>query len=90
MLALGMLAVATVGGKVRAMVLVGVPRDFNGADRFLAFVGVTMLAVAFWELLVYSVAMTVSQTQFKVKSRLRALSFRQSSGCQWTLGAVTN
>lgn len=65
MLALGMLVVATVGGKVRAMVLVGVARDFNGADRFLAFVGVTALAVALWELLVYSAATTVSQTQLR-------------------------
>jgi hypothetical protein len=64
-LALGMLAVAAAGGFVRAMVLTGVPRNIDGADKFLALFGSTSLAVAFWELLVYSLVTTARQMQFQ-------------------------
>jgi hypothetical protein len=70
-LALGMLLVAAATGFVRAMILTGVPRTIDGADRFLAWFGVTSMAVAFWEFFVYSLVTTASHTRFAAKSHLR-------------------
>ena len=64
-LALGMLAVAAAGGFVRALVLTGAPRNIDGADKFLALFASTSLALAFWELLVYSLVTTARQMQFQ-------------------------
>jgi hypothetical protein len=58
MLGAGMLAVAVACGLIRAITLTGAPSDIESADRFLAGFSATCLAVAFWELLVYSLAAT--------------------------------
>ena len=70
-LGVGMLAGAAACGLVRAMLLTGVPRNINSADRFLASFSATFLAVAFWELLVYSLVATARQTQPNATSHRR-------------------
>jgi membrane-bound metal-dependent hydrolase YbcI (DUF457 family) len=64
-LVLAMLAVAAAVGLVRAVVLTGTPRNIDDADKFLALLGVTSLAVVFWELLVYSLVMTARGRQLR-------------------------
>jgi len=58
-LALLMFVVAGVAAFLRAYLLVGRPTSREGADTFLMFFGVTALAIAFWELLIYC-ALTTS------------------------------
>lgn len=60
-LALAMLMLAAVVGLVRAFVVVGVPAFRSNAHTFLLVFGVTSLALAFWQLLLYCVLVSTHQ-----------------------------
>lgn len=60
-LALIMFAVAGVVGLCRAALVVGRPVNRGTADVFLLVFGVTALALAFWELLLYCVVVSTHQ-----------------------------
>jgi uncharacterized protein DUF4184 len=60
-LAVVMLAIAGVAGSVRAAMLIGAPATLARADTFLFICGVTSLAVAFWQLLLYCVLVSSYQ-----------------------------
>lgn len=60
-LAIAMFALAAAFGTVRAVLLIGVPATIGRADTFLFVCGVTSLAVAFWQLLLYCVLVSSYQ-----------------------------
>lgn len=60
-LAITMFAVAAVVGLGRAAFVIGMPATFGRADMFLLVCGVTSLAVAFWQLLLYCVLVSSYQ-----------------------------
>ena len=63
LIAFAICAVAAVAGFLRAILLVGgFPISVKGWDFFLMYVGVTALAVAFWELLLYCLLATSLRT----------------------------
>ncbi len=56
-------AVAAIAGFLRArLVIGGYPITVRGWDLFMMYVGVTALAVAFWELLLYCLLATSRRT----------------------------
>lgn len=59
--ALGMLAIAGMAGLARAFAVVGTPATRHNADKFVFTVGVTAMALAFWELVLYCVLVTTHQ-----------------------------
>jgi hypothetical protein len=60
-LAVGMFVAAGAIGLVRALVVVGPPATRSNADAFLLVFGVTALALAFWQLLLYCVLVSSHQ-----------------------------
>lgn len=60
-LAIAMFAIAGILGMLRAIVLIGIPATIGRADTFLFVCGVTSLAVAFWQLLLYCVLVSSHQ-----------------------------
>lgn len=60
-LALLMFAIAGVVGLCRAVLVVGAPASRGRADVFLLIFGVTALALAFWELVLYCVLISTHQ-----------------------------
>ena len=60
-LAVVMLAVAGLAGLARALVVVGPPATRFNADKFMFVFGVTALALAFWQLLLYCVLVSSHQ-----------------------------
>lgn len=61
MLALTMCAVAVIVGLGRAVLVVGRPVPGTNFDMFLLVFGVTMLALAFWQILLYCVLVSIHQ-----------------------------
>jgi len=61
--ALGMVAVAGIAGLARAVLVVGAPVSRGVADRFLLVFGVTSLALAFWEIVLYCVLVSAQQVR---------------------------
>ncbi len=62
LIALGMIAVATVTGLVRAWLVVGLPKNLDMADGFLLVSGVTGIALIFWQVLIYCIMISSYQT----------------------------
>lgn len=60
-LAVTMLAVAVVAGMARATIVIGSPGIAARGDTFLLVCGVTSLAVAFWQILLYCVLVSTYQ-----------------------------
>jgi len=60
-LAVAMFSVAGAVGLVRAALIVGTPVNRGTADLFLLIFGVTALALAFWQLLLYCVLVSTHQ-----------------------------
>lgn len=60
-LALAMFVAAGVAALVRAFLVVGTPATRHNADKFLLVLGVTALALAFWELVLYCVLIATHQ-----------------------------
>jgi hypothetical protein len=60
-LALAMFAVSGLAGLLRALVEVGTPATRSNADAFILVFGVTALALAFWQLLLYCVLVSSHQ-----------------------------
>ncbi len=60
-LAVTMFAIAAVVGMGRAALVIGMPGTIGRADNFLLICGVTSLAVAFWQLLLYCVLVSSYQ-----------------------------
>ena len=60
-LAIAMLLIAALFGMLRAITLIGIPATLGRADTFLFVCGVTSLAVAFWQLLLYCVLVSSHQ-----------------------------
>jgi Domain of unknown function (DUF4184) len=56
-----MFVVAGLAGLVRALLVVGVPATRSNADHFVFVFGVTALALAFWQLLLYCVLVSSHQ-----------------------------
>lgn len=61
-IALAMLALAIIAGTVRAGLTVRIPRNLEMADKFMLIVGVTFMAVVFWELFAYCVLISSHQS----------------------------
>jgi len=60
-LAIAMFVIAGAAGLVRAVLVVGTPSTRANADLFLLILGVTWLALAFWQLLLYCVLVSTYQ-----------------------------
>ena len=60
-LALGMFVLAGMMGVLRALMIVGTPATRHKADTFLLVFGVTALALAFWQLVLYCVLVSTHQ-----------------------------
>ena len=60
-LAVAMFGIAAIFGTMRAISLIGVPATLGRVDTFLFVCGVTSLAVAFWQLLLYCVLVSSRQ-----------------------------
>jgi len=60
-LAVAMFAVAGMAGTVRALLIIGMPGTVARADTFLLICGITSLAVAFWQLVLYCVLVSSYQ-----------------------------
>ena len=60
-LAIAMFAVAGTAGLVRAFILIGRPATGHNADKFMLVVGVTAMALAFWELVLYCLLVATYQ-----------------------------
>ncbi|MGB7556304.1 MAG: DUF4184 family protein [Candidatus Korobacteraceae bacterium] len=62
LIALSMIAVATVAGFIRAELVIGTPKNLDMADSFLFVFGVTGIALAFWQVLIYCIMISSHQT----------------------------
>ncbi|HKD83223.1 MAG TPA: DUF4184 family protein [Terriglobales bacterium] len=60
-LAVAMFGIAAIFGTIRAITLIGIPASLGRVDTFLFVCGVTSLAVAFWQLLLYCVLVSSYQ-----------------------------
>ena len=60
-LAVAMFAIAAAAGAIRALSQIGLPQTVARADTFFLICGVTSLAVAFWQLLLYCVLVSSYQ-----------------------------
>ena len=61
-IALIMIAVAIAVALVRAWLAIGVPKTLDATDAFMLTFGVTSIAIAFWEVLIYCVMISSHQT----------------------------
>jgi hypothetical protein len=62
LIALTMVAAATVAALIRAWLAIGMPKSLDMADSFLLVFGVTGIALVFWEVLIYCVLISSHQT----------------------------
>ena len=62
LIALTMVAVATVAGLIRAWLVIGMPKNLDVADAFLLVFGVTAIALVFWQVLIYCLMISSHQT----------------------------
>lgn len=62
LIALTMIAVATVVGFVRAGLVIGAPKNLDMADTFMLVFGVTGIALVFWQVLIYCIMISSHQT----------------------------
>jgi len=59
---LAMLAVAIVAGLLRALLVIGMPKNLERLDAFLLVSGVTALALVFWQVFLYCLMISTHQT----------------------------